>query len=217
MKGLFLKDIKLLMVQKKFLLIVFAFAVIMAFVGERNGFWMGYLSFVMPFFAIGTVSYDEFDNGNAFLFTLPVTRSLYVLEKYAFGLLLCVLSQGVSLCLAALSDLLRQTESLGQTLGDMPGMFGVVVLFLSVMLPLQLKFGAEKGRIAMFVGVGSIAGLGLGLSKLAEWKGIDPYAWVASVMQMDKRLLLLFGIVGVAALLVLSVLVSINIMKRKEM
>ena len=34
---------------------------------------------------MSSISYDEFDNGNAFLFSLPITRKDYVLEKYIFG------------------------------------------------------------------------------------------------------------------------------------
>ena len=40
---------------------------------------------VTAIFAITTISYDEFDNGLAFLMTLPVTRKQYVAEKYLLG------------------------------------------------------------------------------------------------------------------------------------
>lgn len=36
---------------------------------------------------MSTISYDEFDNGNAFLFSMPITRKSYTVEKYAFGLI----------------------------------------------------------------------------------------------------------------------------------
>lgn len=38
--------------------------------------------------AVGTLSYDETDNGLAFLMTLPVDRKTYVREKYLF-ILIC--------------------------------------------------------------------------------------------------------------------------------
>ena len=38
---------------------------------------------------LGTLSYDEFDRGYSFLFTLPVSKRGYVKEKYVLGLLFC--------------------------------------------------------------------------------------------------------------------------------
>ena len=51
-------------------------------------FAIGFLTFVMSLFSVSSISYDEFDNGNAFLFSLPITRTTYVVEKYCFGLIL---------------------------------------------------------------------------------------------------------------------------------
>lgn len=42
--------------------------------------------------AVGTLSYDETDNGLAFLMTLPVDRKTYVREKYLF-ILICTAEQ----------------------------------------------------------------------------------------------------------------------------
>ena len=53
-------------------------------------FVSGYISIVFAMFAISTISYDEYDNGNAFLFTLPFSRKEYVLSKYVFGGALCL-------------------------------------------------------------------------------------------------------------------------------
>lgn len=33
---------------------------------------------------VGTISYDEYDNGYRFLMTLPIDAKMYVLEKYIF-------------------------------------------------------------------------------------------------------------------------------------
>ncbi|MBR5794701.1 MAG: ABC-2 transporter permease [Erysipelotrichaceae bacterium] len=89
MKGLLVKDLRLLLSQSRFYIIL----LIVLFVSGTSTqatFVSGYIAVVFPMFAVSTISYDEYDNGNAFLFTLPFSRKEYVLAKYIFGLLLCV-------------------------------------------------------------------------------------------------------------------------------
>ena len=42
---------------------------------EDVSFPLGFLTFALSLFTLSTISYDEFDNGYAFLFTLPITPS----------------------------------------------------------------------------------------------------------------------------------------------
>ena len=88
MKGLMIKDLKLMKAQKNFFLLILAVAVGMILFSEDVTFGLGFLTFVVSLFTLSTISYDEFDNGNAFLFSLPITRQTYVFEKYSLSLLL---------------------------------------------------------------------------------------------------------------------------------
>ena len=75
MKGLFVKDIELMKQQKQFFIMVVVMGVILNLAGSVSvSFAAGYFTIVTAIFAITTISYDEFDNGLAFLMTLPVTR-----------------------------------------------------------------------------------------------------------------------------------------------
>ena len=78
MKGLFVKDLKLMMLQKNFLLLILAIVIGMMIFTDDVIFPLGFLSFIVSLFTVSTISYDDFDNGNAFLFTLPITRNHYV-------------------------------------------------------------------------------------------------------------------------------------------
>ena len=82
MKGLFVKDLKLMMLQKNFLLLILAIVIGMMIFTDDVIFPLSFLSFIVSLFTVSTISYDDFDNGNAFLFTLPITRNHYVSEKY---------------------------------------------------------------------------------------------------------------------------------------
>ena len=72
MKGLLLKDWKLLKNQRNLFVAVGAFAVFFCMMDQNLGFVVGYVTFVCAMTVLSTVTYDEFNNGNVFLFTLPL-------------------------------------------------------------------------------------------------------------------------------------------------
>ena len=141
MKGLFVKDIELMKQQKQFFILVVVMEVILNLAGSGSvSFATGYFTIVTAIFAITTISYDEFDNGLAFLMTLPVTRKQYVAEKYLLGAGLTAVAWGIATIQGCLS------ETIIGSLIDIP----LALLMLAVSLPLVIHFGAEKGRyIAM--------------------------------------------------------------------
>ena len=75
MKGLYIKDFKLMMNQKMFFIVIAAMAIFFAVTQTNIFFVISYATFIAAMFVISSISYDEFNNGNAFLFTLPVTRT----------------------------------------------------------------------------------------------------------------------------------------------
>ena len=80
MKGLLIKDFKLLKGQKNFFFIVCLVGVMLMVTSASPSYVISYMTFVFSMFTLSSVSYDEYDNGLAFLFCLPVTRKKYVRE-----------------------------------------------------------------------------------------------------------------------------------------
>lgn len=107
MSGLLIKDFNLMKSQYRFFVFVVGIAILMGF-STTEAFLYSYISVVIPLFTLNTISYDEFDNGNAFLFTLPISRKAYVYEKYCFGLLLGVASSLLSALLLAAFSLIKK-------------------------------------------------------------------------------------------------------------
>ena len=66
--------------------IIFAVVIFMLVAGQDTSFVIMYANIIFMMFGLSTISYDAFDNGEAFLFTLPITKKLYVKEKYVFSL-----------------------------------------------------------------------------------------------------------------------------------
>lgn len=152
MKGLFVKDIELMKQQKQFFILVVVMEVILNLAGSGSvSFATGYFTIVTAIFAITTISYDEFDNGLAFLMTLPVTRKQYVAEKYLLGAGLTAVAWGIATITGVICKGVAELQGcLSETIIGSLIYIPLALLMLAVSLPLVIHFGAEKGRnIAM--------------------------------------------------------------------
>ena len=130
MKGLLIKDFKLMKGQKNFFFLFFFVSIGMpAFSGDAS-FMLGFLPFVLSLFTLSTISYDEFDNGNAFLFTLPVSRTGYAIEKYVLALLLGGGAWAFAALLAVAFAVIKGTA-------DIPEILMAAVLVLPVLIVIQ--------------------------------------------------------------------------------
>lgn len=216
MKGLLVKDFRLLKVQKNFFLLIIAVAIGMALFTNDVAPMLGFLAFVLSIFTLSTISYDEFDNGNAFLFSLPVSRKDYAIEKYCLGLIL----EGGALVLATLLSLIF-SKIWDTTSGAEIGMWALILVPLlfvlqGIMIPFQLKFGGEKGRIALLITLGLLALAGIGVEKLARMVGIDVWAILDSLSMMSLGMMVGIATVIAAIFLGVSLKISISIMDKKE-
>ena len=159
MLGLMRKDLCLLLQRSRALVIMVGVGVIIGF-STDGGFLMGYLTMISAILSIGTISYDEFDNGYHFLLTLPVTRRSYVTAKYLFCLLGVLAGWAAASVIFAGCCLVKgegfRMAQLTEALAFLP----VAGLMTAVMLPLQLKYGAEKSRLALAVLAGVVVALG---------------------------------------------------------
>ena len=92
----------------------------------------------------------------------------------------------------------------------------VILLLLSIMLPFVLKFGGEKGRIAILGMMGFLFVAGILLTKIAEYMKIDFYPLVKRLSQIDPRVYILFFLFLAITALAVSCLVSQSILNKKE-
>ena len=87
-KGLLIKDFQLMKNQGKILIAIFVvIAAFGIFADGNSSFLTAYFTIFVALFTTSTISYDEYDSGYLFLFTLPISRRGYVTEKYVFGIL----------------------------------------------------------------------------------------------------------------------------------
>ena len=111
MKGLLMKDFQLMKNQGKILIAIFVVnAAFGVFADGNSSFLTAYFTIFLALFTTSTISYDEYDSGYLFLFTLPISRKGYVTGKYVFG----ILSVPVAWCFGmavGTADFLRTTPN----------------------------------------------------------------------------------------------------------
>ena len=212
MKGLLVKDIRIMCSQKRFFLLVLFIAVIMNF-SSNTTYVVYYLTFVCSFFAISSISYDEADNGYPFLFTMPVDRSIYVWEKYLFGVLLNLGSWLAGLCICFVF------QAAGGNLPDFVDSIAILALMIPAMLvfnavifPLLFKFGSERGRIVTLcvLGIAFVAGYVLS-------QKMDLLELIRVISGYPVAVLAFFIVTVTAVLMTISCAASIVIMRKKEL
>ena len=92
----------------------------------------------------------------------------------------------------------------------------LLAIILSIMLPVQLKFGGEK-RVYVIIGIGGIAGIiGFITVGIARRLNID-FSLILSRLSTISSGVMVLAMIAIAALAVLiSYRISVSIMNKKE-
>lgn len=156
MKALFIQDFRYMLTQKSFLVLIALVGIVLALTQNDNYiFVIGYLGFMGMITGMMSVTMDDQSNGLTFLFSLPIDRRVYVREKYIFIVLMGVSFSIFATALCLLFRMFAEYKApTDEILATAVGTTCVMLLFICFMLPLQLKFGAERARLASFIAIG---------------------------------------------------------------
>lgn len=224
MKGLLIKDLTVIGKQKKFLVIVLLLAVFLTLGSEDTGFAGNYAMLVLTTLTLTTISYDEMNGGMMFLLSLPATRKTYVKAKYTFAFLNLLVAAAVGLALSVVESVFKKVAfNFDDNFSAIMGMMLVMGLMLSVAIPLEFKFGAEKGRMIVAGAMVGVLFVGIaGYKVLRDVFGIDLLSCLNKLFSGIESEALISCIIvgGLFALLVLimfcSYLIASNVMRKKE-
>lgn len=205
MKGLFIKDLRLMKNQRNFLVTIVLMFLILVITGVDASFFMGYVPFLLLIVSMTTITYDELENGLAFLMVLPVSRKEYVLEKYLLGGLFGIGGLAVTVVIFIITEENAKTSMTWES----------YLLFLSLMIPIQLKFGSEKGRLVLFAIFFGIIGLVYVADKVIK-VNVTATALYQNLLQLPLEILLTATFVLFAVFVLISIKISLGIMKKKE-
>lgn len=221
-KGLIKKDIYNLASYKVSLLLTVIFCGI-AIVSTDAIYWGSIIiGIIIGMISLSTFNYDEISKSNKFILTLPVTRKEIVLEKYilAIGSMVVggLLGFVLTLLVGNIINYTRTTDLIEINIDTListsvGGMFGISLL-QSIQIPSIFKWGAEKGRIQMFVIIMFLALIGSGIGLLIKQSGLS-----VDIERMED----IISNFGLFALLILSFImyfisykISYKIYKNKE-
>ena len=216
MRGLICKDLRLMLVQKNFFIMLAFVAFVCMAALDDPAFVVMYVTLIFTSFLLSTMSYDEFDNGYPFLFTLPITRKLYVQEKYVLGMAGGSIAWLLSTLLAGIAFFLTQ--------GDFPPLSWFVLpfaalpmlaLLIALMIPFKLKFGGEKARVVIILFVLALFAIIGGLFNVMPVDGGVP-GTMTWLLEQSQAVLLGTGLVISVVLLLVSYGVSVRILRKKE-
>lgn len=224
MKGLLIKDFRQIFRDKKVVIIMlfmscFFLATMNA---EQYVFVTSYFTMICAVLTINTVTYDEMDNGLAYIFTMPVSRKQYAVEKimmtFIMTILGALLSSLISFAIAMIKhsdiDFVVWFSSIGAS---------TLCIFLLVMfmLPIQAKFGVEKARIAILVLVFIVIGGAMFVSYIADKMNLSIYSFltgfVEKLIDMPIASIVLGGVAVLAAIILIVYNILVKIMEHKEL
>lgn len=221
MKGMLIKDFRLLKNQgKSLLLMLLVVAIFMNFITDVGpAFIVGYITIIFSLFTATTISYDEFDNCYLFIMTLPVTRKKYVNEKYVFALLSIVCTWVLGTVLGTILLLAQPAAEMNAAdwLGSCIGYIFAAWICVSIMLPIRLKFDSEKSRYANLIMIAVVFIAAFLVSSVIDYLPM-------SIVEAGKEWfygLSAGGVLGIAggitvAAVIISYLCSQHIMAKKE-
>ena len=216
MKALFIQDFRYMLTQKSFLALIALVGIVLALTQNDNYiFVIGYLGFMGMITGMMSVTMDDQSNGLTFLFSLPIDRRVYVREKYCFIVLMGVLFGSVATALCLLFRVFADYKApLDEILATALGTLFVMLLFVAIMLPLQLKFGAERARLASFIAIGFffaavlIAGLVINFA--------DALPFIQAFLSLSPVALTGIAIAFLIVCLRISYSASLRVMLRRE-
>ena len=221
MKGLLIKDIRLMKSQGAVLLAILILAAL--FLGVVSSdvepfFVVAYVTIFLSIFVASTISYDEYDNGYLFLMTLPVTRKKYVNEKYIFGILISIFAWCVGMAAGTALMIAQGAKTgAGEWIGGNLMYICIAWVFMSIMMPLRLRFDSEKARYANIIMFALIAAVAYGVSKISQYVPENILRNVSAFFNTlgNNGILALCAGIAVAALLI-SYICSRHIMAKKD-
>jgi hypothetical protein len=217
MKGLIYKDLLTMSSYKKsFLVILITFVII----SSTNSSYGTFISFYIPFFvvmmSISTFNYDEYSKWDAYALTLPLSRKDIVKSKYTFSLAAMITGSIIGLIVSIILTYIQtKTVAINDVLLSLVGVDIGMLLLLSFMFPLIYKFGAEKGRMFLFIFIFAGATIVGGASLLFK-NLINDINWINNVVAFFNQYGIYIMMILILGIFYLSYRISSKIYLNKE-
>lgn len=210
MIGLVKKD---LLVIKSNLKIILAVLVALLLLTSQEG--GSSAIFILPIIGvmmfISTFSYDEFDNWNSYVATLPNGRKNAIIAKYIATIILIIALSLVSvIATIGFSYLTNGTINITETTTALLGTILSTSILVAFLYPIMIQYGALNGRIIIFIVVIGIGVIGAILSKYVDVNNL-----INQINSLESYGSILVPIISII-LLGISYFISKKLFQKKE-
>lgn len=208
MLGLIKKDLLMTKGNLKSLAIILIIFSLMAL--SQNNDLSFFPIFISVMLSISTFSYDEYNNWNSYAITFPNGRKNLIKAKYLSALFLSAIAAILSIGLLIGIGIINNNLNFQEILSSMLIAFFSIGLTIAIMYPIIFKFGVEKGRMAIFIGIfiiTAIVGILIKKIKISIPQNILSF--------LNHNYLILLSIL-ILILLLASYKISVHIYSKKE-
>lgn len=156
-KGLIIKDLLQLKAYKKNFILSLAIYVALIYFNRDSQdiafIGISMITFLFSLYAISTFNYDEKANTDKFILTMPLSRNTIVLSKYIFliiSIIVGIILGTLICCIMSLLNIINLIAAKDIVIYFM-GLIFALSLMQCIQLPCIYKYGAEKGRMQIYI------------------------------------------------------------------
>ena len=160
MRALLQKDWIVLKKYFKMYLLMVALFVCAGAVNAKDEFFVTFPLVLSTAITMSLISYDERFHWDSYCAAMPVSRKLFVTEKYVIDLIMA----GIIFIPCVIGLASRHSLTSGEFCTVLLIMLGAALLMPALMLPVIFKLGVEKGRLTYYI----MIGLGIGICYLSS-------------------------------------------------
>lgn len=215
MKGLWIKDLLTLKKQWKLFALFMLITVFNGYANQSVDIVFMLMSFFFVTVATTTILYDQENQGFTYLFTLPIKKMKYVIQKELLIIFLILTSIIMSLFFVGVMVLSQDNFTISGEklilLSSVALLFGC--LTGSILTPLYLKFGSEQARLVVLILMGTIFGGGFLAQKTGFISWLTSNGFLDTISTMSAIQLAGVSVIIVAVFTSVSAVISERVIK----
>ncbi|CDG00758.1 Putative Uncharacterized protein [Clostridium chauvoei JF4335] len=192
--------------QSKVYIAFIIFYGFLAFTSKDTSFLNGVICIFCAMLPITALAYDERSNWDRYALSMPINRKDIIISKYLLGILCSFLGFIICFLFNIFSNSLSK-----ETLALSLLFFGISIILISILLPILFKFGVEKGRLIMMIVLFSPTIIIVAISKLNLSKPSEET--INTIIHFAPFI----APIIVLVVLILSIFISLNIYKNKDL